>query len=354
MRRPPRWSGRERTVCTMPSLHHTAWYSVAMNPVATTRYRSFNQIKIVAMIGAGSVGRSWTALYLARGYRVVATDPAAGFEDGVRAFVTDAWAALRRLHPGADDVAPLHRLEFAASPAAAAQKADLIQENAPEDPQLKRGLMADLDEAAPAECLILSSTGGIGPTTLQAGCRHPERIVVAHPFNPPHIISLVEIVGGTATDPAAVQWTKTFMSRLGKRPIVLRREIAGHLANRLQAALLREAFHCLVEEVASAQEIDDAVRFGLGLRWALMGGLMTFHLAGGPGGAGHTLDLAVDACDRWWADLGHVHLTPDVRAKIIAGAAQIAAGRPIGDWIRWRDERLVDLLAPADAPERAA
>jgi len=324
----------------------------AMDPVAS-RYRAFDQINVVGMIGAGSVGKSWTALYLARGYRVVAADPAAGFEDAVRDFVTDAWDALRRLHPQADDVAPLHRLEFAASPAAAAQQADLTQENAPEDPQLKRRLMAELDEAAPAECLILSSTGGIGPTTLQAGCRHPERIVVAHPFNPPHIIPLVEIVGGAATDPAAVQWTKTFMSRLGKRPIVLRREVAGHLANRLQAALLREAFHCLVEEVASAQEIDDAVRYGLGLRWALMGGLMTFHLAGGPGGARHTLDLAADAYERWWADLGDVHLTAGVRAKIIAGTAQIAGDRPIGDWIRWRDERLVDLLVQAGAPERA-
>ena len=303
------------------------------------------------MVGAGSVGRSWTALYLAKGYSVVATDPAPGFEQSLRDFVSHAWQPLRRLHAIAAETPPLERLSFAGSPVEAAQRADLIQENAPEQLDLKRRLMAELDAAAAPDCLILSSTGGIGPSLLQTDCRHPQRIVVAHPFNPPHIVPLVEIVGGTATDPAAVEWTRVFMRRLGKRPIVLRREVTGHLANRLQAALLREAFHCLVEEVASAQEIDDAVRYGLGLRWALMGGLMTFHLAGGPGGARHTLDLAADAYESWWADLGQIHLTPAVRAKIIAGTAQIAGDRSIGEWIRWRDENLVNIIAQTNASE---
>ncbi len=314
-------------------------------------YRPFERIETVAMIGAGSVGRSWAALYLACGYRVIATDPSPGFEEGMCGFISAAWDSLRRLHPTAEALAPLSRLTFAASPAQAASEADLVQENAPEDPDLKSRLMAELDAATAPDCLILSSTGGIGPTLLQAHCRHPGRVVVAHPFNPPHIVPLVEIVGGAATDPAAVQWTRSFMLKLGKRPIVLRREVPGHLANRLQAALLREAFHCLVEDVASAQEIDDAVRYGLGLRWALMGGLLTFHLAGGPGGAAHTLELAADAYERWWADLGDIHLTPAVRAKIIAGTAEIAGDRSIGEWIRWRDEQLVDIIRRADAVE---
>ncbi len=322
-----------------------------MNSSVTSPYRSIEQIKTVAMIGAGSVGKSWTALYLARGYAVIATDPSAGFEKVLSDFVVDAWESLRRLHRGASVHPPLDRLSFAGSPAAAARQADLIQENAPEDPDLKRRLMAELDAWTPPECLILSSTGGIGPSLLQANCRHPERILVAHPFNPPHIIPLVEIVGGSATDPQAVEWTKSFMRRLGKRPIVLRREVTGHLANRLQAALLREAFHCLVEEVASAQDIDDAVRYGLGLRWALMGGLMTFHLAGGPGGAKHTLDLAADAYESWWADLGDIHLTPAVRAKIIEGTAALAGDRPIAEWIRWRDAHLVNIINETDAED---
>jgi carnitine 3-dehydrogenase len=220
----------------------------------------------------------------------------------------------------------------------------LIQENAPENVNLKCRLFAEIDEAAPKECLIFSSTGGIGPTLLQRQCRHPERVVVVHPLNPPHLIPLVEIVGGSATDPAAIDWATRFMRLLGKRPIVIRREVAGHLANRLQGALLREAFHCLVEEIASAQDIDDAVHYGLGLRWALMGSLLTFHLAGGAGGATHALELAGDAYESWWADLGNVHLTPEVRAKIIAGTEEIAGDRPIADWERWRDDHLVNLI----------
>ena len=142
------------------------------------------------------------------------------------------------------------------------------------------------------------------------------------------------------------------MRHLGKRPIVIRREMTGHLANRLQAALLREAFHCLIEEVASPQDIDDAVRYGLGLRWALMGGLLTFHLAGGDGGAAHTLELAADAYESWWTDLGAIHLTSEVRRKIIAGTAQIAGDRPISEWVRWRDRNLVSVIAQTDAAER--
>lgn len=322
-----------------------------MHQTAPSTYRTADQIKVVAMVGAGSVGKSWAALYLAHGYEVIATDPAPAFEDELRRFVTDAWPALRRLHPTAAAVLPLQRLSFAASPSEVAQRSDLVHENAPENPQLKIRLIAELDAVMPKECLILSSTGGIGATLLQSQCRFPGRVVVAHPFNPPHIIPLVEIIAGGATDPAAVDWARTFLRSLGKHPIVLRREVIGHLANRLQAALLREAFHCLVEEVASAQDIDDAVRYGLGLRWALMGGLMTFHLAGGEGGAAHTLDLAGEAFERWWADLGDLHLTPQVRAKIIAGAAEIAGTRSIGDWIRWRDEHLVALVQGADTGE---
>jgi len=320
----------------------------------TTSIYSVRQIKAVALVGVGSVGKSWAALYLAHGYEVVATDPGPAFEQELRRFVTDAWPALRRLRPTAAAVPPLQLLSVAASPAEAAARADLVHENAPENPDLKIRLIAELDAVMAKECLLLSSTGGISATRLQSQCRFPGRVVVAHPFNPPHLIPLVEIVGGAATDPAAVEWTRTFLRRLGKRPIVLRREVSGHLANRLQAALLREAFHCLVEEVASAQDIDDAVRYGLGLRWALMGGLMTFHLAGGEGGAAHTLDLAAEAFECWWADLGELHLTPAVRTRIIAGAAEIAGTRSIGNWIRWRDEHLVGLIQSTDTAEPRA
>jgi carnitine 3-dehydrogenase len=323
---------------------HVGCRRLNTDKTVTPRYRNVDQVKLVALVGAGSVGKSWAALYLAKGYEVVATDPAPGFEQSIHDFVLETWGSLQRLHSLPDASPPMLRLSFARSPAEAAQRADLIHENAPENVALKCRLLAELDEAAPKECLILSSTGGIGPTLLQQQCRYPGRVVVAHPLNPPHLIPLVEIVGGSATDPAAIDWATRFMRLLGKRPIVIRREVVGHLTNRLQGALLREAFHCLVEEIASAQDIDDAVRYGLGLRWALMGSLMTFHLAGGAGGATHTLELAADAFETWWADLGNVHLTRDVRTKIIAGTAEIAGDRPIADWVRWRDDNLVNFL----------
>jgi len=211
-----------------------------MNQIIPAAYRTGDQIKVVAMVGAGSIGNSWAALYLAHGYEVVVTDPAPAFEQESRRFVTDAWPALRRLQPTAAAMPPLQLLSFAASPAEAAKRSDLVHENAPENPQLKIRLIAELDAVMPKECLILSSTSGIGATLLQSQCRFPGRVVVAHPFNPPHLIPLVEIVGGGATDPTAVQCAKTFLRGLGKRPIVLRREVIGHLANRLQAALLRD------------------------------------------------------------------------------------------------------------------
>ena len=306
-------------------------------------YIPLDAVRTVAVIGTGSVGRSSTALFLARGYHVVATDPAAD-PGAVRTFVTETWPALRRLGHAAAEAPPFERLSFVADAVEAVRGADLVQENAPEDPALKTALLREIDAVLPADRLILSTSGGIPPSVLQSRCARPDRVVVAHPFNPPHLIPLVEIVGGAQTSPEAVAWVRDFIRGLGKRPVVLNREMTGHLGNRMQAALLREAFHCLAEGVATPQDIDDAVRYGLGLRWALMGGMMTFHLAGGPGGAAHTLDLAADAYERWWADLGQPHLTPELRAQIIQATAEIAEGRSIGEWIRWRDEKLVDLI----------
>jgi 3-hydroxyacyl-CoA dehydrogenase len=322
-----------------------------MNRLMSFTLPLVRDVRRVTIVGAGSVGRSWAALYLAHAYDVIVFDPAPECEQGTREFILNAWVALRQLHSSIDPSPPWERLTFVPSIALAIGDTDVIQENAPEDVELKRQLIAEIDQVTPRNRVILSSSGGIGPSALQGDCRFPERVVVAHPFNPPHLIPLVEIVGGSRTDPAAVRWAQDFMRQLGKRPIILRREVRGHLANRLQAALVREAFHCLVSEVASAQDIDDALRYGLGLRWALMGALMTFHLAGGAGGAQHTLDLAGEAYESWWADLGTIHLTADVRARIVAATADMAAGRSIADWISWRDEHLVALLRQSGATE---
>ena len=238
-------------------------------------------IRSVAVIGTGSVGASWTALFLAHGLAVIAQNPSEGAERRIRAFVTGAWPALRKLGIARTETAPLDLIRFAGSAAEAARSADLIQENVPENPELKARVIRELDAAASAGKIILSSTGGIPPTQLQSSCAHPERLVVVHPFNPSHLIPLVEVIGGKQTSPRVIDWAMEFSRMLGKQPIHLKTEASGHMTNRLQFALVREAVACLLEGVASASEIDAAVRYGLGPRWTLMGSLLTLHLAGG-------------------------------------------------------------------------
>lgn len=302
-----------------------------------------SEVKRVALAGAGSVGASWAALLLAKGYEVAIFDPKAD-SAGVKRFVESAWPALRKLGVATSPAFDGDALSVCSDLSDAVRGADLAFENAPEQLEMKTSLIAHIDSLLPPDRLIFSSSGGIRPSLLQTDCVHPERVLVTHPFNPPHLIPLVEIVGGQQTRVDALSWARDFMASLGKRPIVLKREMVGHLANRLQAALMRETFHCVLEDVASPEDIDDAVRFGLGVRWALMGGVMTFNLAGGAGGAAHTLELARKAYTDWWADLGEVTLNPEVEAKLLSAALAVERGQPTEDWIRWRDDALLDII----------
>ena len=312
--------------------------------MTAAHFLSLSAIRTVGLVGAGSVGKGWAALLLARGYDIAVHDPAADPAQ-IGAFITQAWPALRRLHIATTEQPDLSRLSFFPDLTTAVAGADLVFENGPELVSAKTDLIARIDAALPADRLILSSSGGIRPSLLQAEAAHPERILVAHPFNPPHLVPLVEIVGGERTDAAATILARDFIAGLGKRPIILKREMVGHLTNRIQAAVLRETFHCVLEDVASPQDIDDALRFGLGVRWALMGGIMTFNLAGGPGGAAHTLDMSRRAYADWWADLGDVTLTPEVEERLIEAAKAVEMDRSTQDWIAWRDEGLVDVIA---------
>ena len=262
------------------------------------------EIRSVAVIGTGSVGASWAALFLAHDMEVVAYDPSADAEERARRFIVDAWPALVDLKIATTSAVPLDKMRFVDSPAAAARAADLVQENTPEKPELKARVLAEIDGAATPDKIILSSTGGIPPSQLQESCAHPERVVVVHPFNPSHLIPLVEVVGGKKTAPEVVQWAIDFSRYVGKQPIQLNVEANGHMTNRLQFALVREAVNCLLEGIASAKDIDAAVRFGLGPRWMLMGSLLTLHLAGGPGGMKGILDHAGKAIEEWWTPMG--------------------------------------------------
>jgi 3-hydroxyacyl-CoA dehydrogenase len=302
----------------------------------------------IAVIGSGTIGASWAAYFLARGLTVRASDPAPSAEEALRRFVEAAWPVLLRLGGGPTPIpqsAPQDRLSFHSEPEAAAESADFVQENAPEREAVKRSLLSRLDAVLPETVVIASSSSGLLMTNLQADCRHPERCVIGHPFNPPHLVPLVEVVAGASTAPETVDRALAIYRALGKRPIHIRREIEGHVANRLQAALWREAVHLVAEGVASVADIDAAITEGPGLRWALIGPHLTFHLAGGSGGIGHFLDQFAEPMESWWGSLGRPHLDDAVREQIAAGVAAEARGSSIEALAAERDRLLVEILA---------
>ena len=205
-------------------------------------------------------------------------------------------------------------------------------------------VLAEIDAALPSDRVIGSSTSGFMPSDLQARCRHPERVVVGHPFNPPHLVPLVEVVGGSKTDAAAVDWAVGFYNAIGKKAIRLNKEVRGHLANRLQAALWREALHCVDQGIASVADTDAAIAYGPGVRWAFMGPSLTFHLAGGAGGMAYFLDHLKASIEADWEELGQPKFTDALKEKLIDGVAAEAGSRSFPELAAWRDRCLEDLL----------
>jgi carnitine 3-dehydrogenase len=301
-------------------------------------------IRRVAAIGAGTIGASWVAVFLARGLQVSASDPAPGAEAFLKGFVAAAWPSLARLSP-LPATPPWDALSFHAEPEQALAGAEFVQESAPEREDLKRALLARLDAALDPSVVIASSSSGLLMSRCQVDCRHSERCVIGHPFNPPHLVPLVEVVGGDKTAPWAIERALSFYAAIDKAPIHIRREVRGHVANRLQAALWREAVHLVAEGVASVADIDTAISAGPGLRWALMGPHLTFHLAGGVGGIEHFLDQFAGPMSDWWKDLGDPALAPELRERLAAGIADQTAGRDIAQLEARRDRFLVELLA---------
>ena len=301
-------------------------------------------IQRVAVVATGVIGASWAACFLARGLEVTAADPAPGAEGALRGAVEAHWPVLERmgLAPGASP----DRLRFAPSPEAAVEGAQFVQENGPERLDLKRELFRRLDAAAPADAILASSSSTLAISEVQTACdRHPERVLLGHPFNPPHLIPLVEVVGGRATLEAAVEGAMAFYRAIGKRPIRLRREILGHVANRLQAALWQEAFHLVEAGVASVEDVDAAIAHGPGLRWALLGPFLNLHLSGGPGGIGELFGKPLwQATEGMWRDLGSVSVGPDLAGRVVAGLRDELAALDAEEMVRRRDEALVALL----------
>ena len=310
-------------------------------------------IERVAIIGTGVIGASWAALFLAKGLDVVATDIAPGAEAALRRFVESAWPALTKLGltPGASQA----RLTFIADMSTAVKGVDLIQENGPERIDFKRKLYQQLDELLPAEVIIASSSSGLIMSEIQADCRlHPERCVIGHPFNPPHLMPLVEVVGGKQTSERTIQRAMEFYAEIGKKAVRLNKELPGHVANRLQAAVAREVYYLVSEGVLSAADADAALSWGPGLRWGIMGNMMLNHLGGGSGGIEHFFQQFAGPLAASWKALGSPVLTPDVQKKLIDSVHAEVGSRTIAELEAERDEVLLGLIELRNRVETAA
>ncbi|MEU1799080.1 3-hydroxyacyl-CoA dehydrogenase NAD-binding domain-containing protein [Streptomyces californicus] len=309
-------------------------------------------VRRVACVGAGVIGGGWAAHFLARGYDVTAWDPAPDAAVRLRRLIAAAWPALERL--GLAEGASQDRLTVTDTLEEAVAEAQFVQESAPEKLELKRGLLARLDAAAPAGTVIASSTSGYPMTDMQTEAADPGRLVVGHPFNPPYLIPLVEVVGGERTTPAAVDWASRFYTVAGKSVITMDREVPGFIANRLQEALWREALHMVANGEATVAEIDASITEGPGLRWAVMGPMLTFALAGGEGGMAHMLDHFGPSLKSPWTRLEAPELDRALYEAVVAGCEEAADGRGIADLVAERDRGVIDVLRATGRLPRTA
>jgi carnitine 3-dehydrogenase len=304
-----------------------------------TAYIDPKDVRNVTCIGGGPIGAGWSAYFLAQGYQVTSYlhDPAE--EAALRALIDNAWISLQEL--GLAEGASLDNLHCSSDLAQACANADFVQESAPENMVLKQALYTQLGELVPAHVVIASSTSGLSMTDIQAQCATPKRAVVGHPFNPPYLLPLVEIVKGQQTDPDAVQWLVDFYTLAGKAPLVLRKEIPGFIATRLQEAIWREALHMVANDEATVEEIDLAITNGPGPRWAIMGPCLTFHNGGGEGGMAYNLDQFGPALKLPWTRLEAPELTQELRDKMVDGCIREAGDRDYTALSRERDRGLV-------------
>ena len=304
---------------------------------------SLNQpVRRIAIVGTGVIGASWAAYYLARGIDVVATDPGPQAEANLRKYVDDAWPLLTEvgLSPGASR----ERLTFTPDMSRALAQADWVQENAPERPDFKIKLFAQMDEATPPNSIIASSSSGITMDVIQSGCKRPERCVIGHPFNPPHVVPLVEVVGGAKTSEATIERAMTFYADIGKKPVRLHKALPGHVANRFQAALYKEVLYLVQQGVLSVADADVAVSYGPGIRWGVMGPSLQWHVGGGQGGIQHFMEHLMDPLAGMMKTLGTPEITPQLKQTVVDAVLKEAGGRSVEDLAREENAILIGLL----------
>ncbi|MCV2871815.1 3-hydroxyacyl-CoA dehydrogenase NAD-binding domain-containing protein [Defluviimonas sp. WL0050] len=296
----------------------------------------------VTTLGAGPIGGGWAAHFLARGYDVTAYIHSEAERAALMAVIDTGWISLEAL--GLVEGASRDRLTVTTDLDAAVRNAQFIQESAPERLELKQALYKRLGEVAPKDCVIASSTSGLMMTDIQKDCPTPERTVIGHPFNPPYLLPLVEIIGGKRTDPAAVQWAAKFYEVAGKAPLIMKKEIPGFVATRLQEALWREALHMVANGEATPEDIDNALMNGPAPRMAVQGQCMAFHVACGEGGMATNLDQFGPALKWPWTRLEAPELTQDLRDRMVDGCNEIAAGRHFEEMAAQRDREIVAVL----------
>ncbi|MGF7001487.1 3-hydroxyacyl-CoA dehydrogenase NAD-binding domain-containing protein [Paraburkholderia sp. GAS32] len=296
----------------------------------------------IAIVGTGVIGAGWATHFLAHGFAVTATDPADGAESRLRNWIDNCWPVVERL--GLANGASRENLTFTTDVGAAVRNADFIQESGPERLDVKHALIASIESAARADAIIASSSSGLAISEIQAGAKHPERIVLGHPFNPSHIIPLVEVGGGSLTWPENIARTMAFYSSTGKKVIRINKEVKGHIANRLQVAIWQEAISLVQRGVASVGDIDAAISYGPGLRWALLGPFLNLHASGGPGGITHVLQHLGSAQREWARDLGTYPETDDYIESIAKGVYTELQSYDFPEMLRQRDQLLIQLL----------
>jgi 3-hydroxyacyl-CoA dehydrogenase len=304
---------------------------------------SSNQpMRRMAIVGTGVIGASWAAYYLARGFDVVATDPGPQAEANLRKYVDDAWPLLTEvgLSPGASR----DRLTFTLDMDRALAEADWVQENAPERPDFKIKLFAQIDEATPPNSIIASSSSGITMDVIQSGCKRPERCVIGHPFNPPHVVPLVEVVGGAKTSEATIERAMAFYAAVGKKAVRLHKALPGHVANRFQAALYREVLYLVQQGVLSVADADAAVCYGPGIRWGVMGPSLQWHIGGGQGGIQHFMDHLMAPLEGMMKTLGTPDITPQLKQTVVDAVLQETRGRSVEQLAREENSVLIALL----------
>jgi carnitine 3-dehydrogenase len=301
-----------------------------------------DEVRTVTVVGTGVIGGGWAAHFLRRGYDVVAWDPGPDAPTRLSALVDTAWPSLERL--GLSPGAGRDRLRWADTLEDALSDTDFVQESSPEVLTAKVALLAEIDRLTDSSVVVASSTSGLLMTDMAVECANPGRLLVGHPFNPPYLIPLVEVVGGRKTDLAAVAWAEAFYTAAGKTALTMEQEVPGFIGNRLQEALWREALHMVDSGQATVEQIDASIAYGPGLRWAIMGPMLTFHLAGGPGGMGHMLDHFGPALLEPWTRLEAPPLTSELRDRVVEGAVAQAGGRSVAELEQQRDAFLVDLL----------